>query len=211
MTPLSRILAIFPAFHLACIGASLFGLLTHPSWIWLAAFGISVYGLPVCVCRIINMFRPVREGPSRLDERRYSPWWGAHQLQVLYITVPQLEGVLRMIPGCFSLWLRLWGSRIGRGVYWTPRVEIVDRNLMEIGDRVIFGHQVTCYAHAVRRKNGRVLLFVRKVHIGDHAFVGAYSRIGPGVRIEQGSTVPILTDLYPNRVYEEEREPYVPV
>ena len=171
----------------------------------------SVYGLPVCIYRALHLLHPVLEGPSRLDERSYSPWWGAHQLQLLYIAVPQLEAVLRMIPGCFSLWLRLWGSRIGRDIYWTPRVEIVDRNLMEVGDRAIFGHKVTCYAHAVRRKNGRIRLFVRKVHIGDDAFVGAYSRLGPGVRIEQGSTVPILTDLYPNRVYEEAQELYVEV
>ena len=61
-----------------------------------------------------------------------------HQLQVLYSAFP----ALRLVPGLYSAWLRLWGSRVGRAVYWTPQVKITDRGLLKVGDGVVFGHRV---------------------------------------------------------------------
>ena len=204
MTLLGRLLSFFPTLHIACIGFALCWTVLEPSWIGLLTVPFTVYGLPLCANRIHQLFHPVEEGIYRLDEKRHSPWWGAHQFQALFIAVPPLEGILQLVPGLFSLWLRLWGSSVGKDVYWTPRVEIIDRNLMEVGDRVLFGHHAACYGHAVRRKNGRLMLYVRKVRFGDDVFIGAYSRIGPGVKIESGSTVPIGTDLYPNQTFQRE-------
>jgi hypothetical protein len=102
------------------------------------------------------------------------------------------------VPGLFSLWLRAWGSTVGRAVYWTPGLEIADRSLLRIGDRVVFGHRVGLYAHLVAPKHGRLVLYVKRITIGSDVFVGAGTRMGPGVRIDDGVTVPVLSDLYPN-------------
>jgi acetyltransferase-like isoleucine patch superfamily enzyme len=198
MTPLGRLVACVPAFHTGAIAASLWLFVARPSLVTGLAVGAAVYALPLGVFRVLNRWRPLREGRSRLDAPVYSPWWASHQCQLLFIALPQLESVLQLLPGCFSLWLRLWGSRVGRAVHWTPRVEIADRSLLEIGDRVIVGHKVEMYAHVIRPTRAGLVLHVRRIVIGRAVFVGAGSRIGPGVHIDDGVHVPLLSDVYPH-------------
>ena len=161
----------------------------------------------MCAFRLHHLWFPVREGFSQIDGKGYSPWWGGHQIQAIYLAIPQLEAALRLIPGAFSLWLRMWGSKVGAAVYWTPRVDIVDRNLLDIGDRVIFGDKVECFGHVFKPKQGRLLLYVKRVHIGRHVFIGAGSRLGPGVRIADGANVPVLSVLFPNQNLRKEEAP----
>jgi acetyltransferase-like isoleucine patch superfamily enzyme len=198
VTRLGRLLLCFPAAHAGAIVTSLGFFAASPSLIAVLVLVAAVYALPVVTFRTLDRWRPLREGRSRLDAPVYSPWWASHQCQALFIAVPQLEGVLQLVPGCFSLWLRLWGSRVGRAVYWTPRVEIADRSLLEVGDRVVVGHKVEIYAHSIRPTRAGLVLHVRRIVIGRDVFVGAGTRIGPGVRIADGVHVPLLSDLYPH-------------
>ncbi len=199
MTPWSRFFAVYPALAVGLSGAALLRLVFAPSWAAAAGVILALYGFPLATYRLLILFSPLREGVFDLAERKFSSWWASHQIQAIYIAVPQLEAVLKLVPGLFSLWLRLWGSSVGTGVYWTPRAEFVDRGLLDIGDRVVFGHKVECFSHVIRPKGDRVVLYVRRISIGDGVFLGAGTRIGPGVRIEDGTSVPILSDLYPNR------------
>lgn len=202
MSPAGRLLTFFPALVIACAAACVVAAIVTRSPLWLLALLFSIYGLPLLVFRAINLIRPLREGRSYLDGPRYSPWWGSHNIQRLYIAFPPLESLLQLIPGAFSLWLRLWGSRVGKRVYWTPRVEIADRSLLDIGDDVVFAHKVECYAHAIKPRRGRLILYVRRIRIGSRVFVGAGTRIGPGARVGSDTFVPILTDVYIDRVME---------
>jgi hypothetical protein len=202
MSALGRLLTFFPTLQIVlCIA---FIALSTRSPLWLLALPFVIYALPLITFRIINLFLPLREGRSFLDGPRYSPWWGSHNLQRLFIAVPQLESLLQLIPGAFSIWLRLWGSDVGKRVHWTPRVEIADRGLLEIGDNVVVGHKVECYAHAIKQSHGRLVLYVKRIRIGRGAFLGAGVRMGPGARVEDGATVPTLTDLYINQVLANE-------
>jgi len=196
----SRLAAVFPA--------ALLGLAAWAAW-ERSVFGVLavVYLVPLAAYRLLLLAHPLAPGLSNLAERRFSPWWASHQVQLLYTAVPALEALLRLVPGLYSAWLRLWGGRIGRGVYWTPRMEVHDRGLLEIGDGVIFGHKVELYGHTIMPKGRRLLLYSAPVTIGDGAFVGAGSRLAPGVVVEAGAVVPILTDLYMNsRFAKEEHE-----
>lgn len=199
MTPLSRFLGLFPALHLLVLADAALGLLRAPGSGSLSFLAFALYLLPPLAYRLHERLRPLEQGVSFLDGEGYSSWWGGHQIQSLYCAAPVLEALLRLVPGLYSFWLRLWGSSVGKGVYWTPRVEIADRGLMEIGDGVIFGHKVECFAHVIKPKNGRLILYARRIIIGPGSFLGAGSRLGPGVVVEDGSVVPILTDLFPNR------------
>ena len=181
------------------IYSSLAAVIIKPSVWTLMLLAFTVYGFPLCAFRFLNLLSPVKEGFSQIDEKQFSPWWGGHQIQAIYIAIPQLEAALRLIPGAFSFWLRMWGSKVGAAVYWTPRVDIVDRNLLDIGDRVIFGDKVECFGHVIKPKQGRLLLYVKRVHIGHHVFIGAGNRLGPGVRIADGAYVPVLSVLFPNQ------------
>ncbi len=196
MTLRARLFALFPAAWLLLV------LLAFASWIsapasvprallWLA----TVYLLPVACFRLHQLAWPLAEGRTRLDEASYAPWWGAYQFQLMYTAFPALEAALRLIPGIYSAWLRLWGSRIGRGVHWTPRVEISDRSLLEVGDGVIFGHRSACYAHLVQRRNGGLILYLRRIRIGRGVQIGAGSRLRPGASIAAGVVLPVLSDI----------------
>lgn len=201
MTRLSQILSLFPVLILLLTTLSLGWLLLAKTLAGLIGAGLcvllSLYGVPLLAYRIHARFYPLSEGVSYLRSPTYSPWWGSHQFQVIYIALPVLETVLRLIPGLFSLWLRAWGAKVGNHVYWTPRLEIADRPLLTIGDRVIFGHRVGLYSHAIKPKGDDLLLYVQRIAIGDDVFIGADSRFAPGVVVGANSYLPVKSDLYP--------------
>ncbi|MEH2194662.1 MAG: acyl transferase [Nostoc sp.] len=199
MTVISKILSFFPTFILLLTGAAIIYLAYSPNIFSILAVLLSIYGLPVLVYRLHEWVYPVREGISYLLGKEYSPWWGSHQIQVIYIAIPVLEAVLRLIPGVFSCWLRLWGAKVGRDVYWTTRLEIADRSLLEIGDRVVVGHGVGIYCHIIKPRKQNLMLYVKKVQIGSNVFVGAGSNLAPGVVVADGSYLPAATKLYPNQ------------
>ncbi|MFN6485252.1 MULTISPECIES: DapH/DapD/GlmU-related protein [unclassified Nostoc] len=199
MTVISKILLFFPTIILMITGAAIVYLAYSPHIFSILAVFFAIYGLPVLVYRLHEWIYPVREGISYLQNKEYSPWWGSHQIQVIYITIPALEAVLRLIPGVFSCWLRLWGAKVGRDVYWTPGLEIADRSLLEIGDRVVIGHRVGIYSHIIKPRKQNLMLYVKKVKIGSNVFVGAGSNLAPGVVIGDGSYLPAASNLYPNQ------------
>lgn len=88
---------------------------------------------------------------------------------------------------------------MGKGVYWTTRLEISDRQLIEIGDNVVFGHGIGIYAHAIEPRKNDLRLYLKKVKIGNRVFLGGGCRLGPGVEVSDSTYVPVATDLYPNR------------
>jgi hypothetical protein len=202
MTILSVILSFFPTLVLLMAGASFLWVCIAPSLLSVLALIFSLYGFPLLAYRIHTYLYPIEEGISYLIGEAYSPWWGSHQLQVIYIAFPALEVVLRLIPGAFSIWLRLWGSKVGNYVYWTPEFQIADRGLVEIGDNTILGHRVGVYSHVIKPRKNNLMLFVKKIKIGNQVFLGAGSTIGPGVAVDDGTFVPANTILYPNQKIE---------
>lgn len=195
MTPASWLFAFVPALFLASIAVS----------VYLRSV-LGVFVVIFAVPPLLHRALPLKPGLHDLKQRKFSAWWASHQLQLLFIAVPALEALLRCVPGLYSAWLRLWGSRVGAGVYWTPRMEVLDRGLLEVGDGVVFGHKVELYGHTVMPKDGRLLLYVDRVRIGAGAFVGAGSRMAPGVVVEPGAVVPILTDLYMKTRFKAKKE-----
>lgn len=165
----------------------------------LAGALVTLYLLPPLTFWLHQRRWPVQEGTRRLVGQGYEPWWGSHQIQALYVAVPTLEAVLRLVPGLYSAWLRLWGSRIGKRVIWTPRVEIIDRNLLEVGDDVVFGHFAAVSGHLIQPTRSNLLLYVERVHIGSHAFLGAGSVLGPGSVIADGGRVAAGERVYPGQ------------
>lgn len=197
MTWRARLFAWFPTLFL--LGAVSLGvwLLLRPGWLPALLLLGHLYGLPPLCYRLHQWLWPVRDGIYRLDlPQHYVPWWGGHMLQLPYHALPQLEAVLRLIPGLYSLWLRAWGARIGRNVYWTPQVDITDRGLLEVGDHSILGHKTGCYAHVIVQRDDGMRLYVRRIRIGRQVMVGAGSRLGPGTRIADGTCLPACTDLW---------------
>lgn len=197
MTVRGRILALFPALIVTLSIACVVEFARHPGPAALLALAFVLYLFPVLAFRLHDVVCPLREGDFRLDVKEYSPWFGAHQFQLIYIAFPPLEALLRIVPGLYSAWLRLWGSRVGRGVYWTPRVEVLDRSLLDIGHGVVFGHLSGTSGHIIKPTREGLVLQIARVRVGDGSFVGGAGYIGPGARVEAGALVRAGTYVMP--------------
>ena len=197
MTRLSRVLALYPALVIALAAGALAVAVSSGCPLWLLGIPGALYLFPLLTYRLHEVAFPLRTGTSYLLGEEYSPWWGGHQIQWIYVAFPFLETALRAVPGLFSAWLRAWGSEVGSGVYWTPTLEVADRALLRIGDHVVFGQACGLYAHLISPSDGDLKLLVRTIEIGAGSFVGAGSFLAAGVKIGPGVTLPMGSRLRP--------------
>jgi hypothetical protein len=152
-----------------------------------ARIGISLtflYLAPPLAARLVSAVAPIPEGRLAAGSGAFFRWWALFQLQVVFCRLPTLEEILRLIPGVYSQWLRLWGARIGRFTYWSPGTLITDRSFLRIGDDVVFGAGVRLNPHVLAQgKDGRPELLLATVKIGDRVMVGGYSLLTAGTEI----------------------------
>lgn len=202
MTFTDRLFSYFPLLiTAAAFGAlGLFG--RFPSgWTALLLIGV-IYLAPPMVLRILLRWAPITPGIVTIDGRKFCSWLAAHHIQAFYDGLPFLESLLRVIPGFYSMWLRLWGSHVGYGVEWAVNVSVLDRNLMDIGNRVVFSRNVELAAH-VRKKmeGGASRVLVRPVRIGSYVFLGADARVGPGANLPANAAVPMRAVVGVNETF----------
>lgn len=168
----------------ACLLAPwLFG--APASWVLI---GLALlYLFPPLVARaVLAVWGPLPPSTT-LGSGAFLRWWALSQLQLVFNRLPQLEELLRLVPALYSAWLRLWGSRIGRLVFWSPGVVITDRQLVEVGDRAIIGMGAKIGPHVViREPDGTTRLIAAPVVIGAGAMVGGLTVFGPGARMAPG-------------------------
>jgi hypothetical protein len=203
--PVSRVVravmlacGFIPLLHVACVMAP----------VVLAATGrvegtaaclapILLYLGPPLVVRLTTAMAPIPARPD-LNSSGFLTWWFTAQWQVVFNRFPFLDELLRIVPGLYSLWLRLWGARIGALVYWSPGVTIVDRQLLRVGDRVVFGLGVRINGHVVAPgRDQRMTLFVAPITIGADSLIGGYSLLLPGCEIDRGTVTQPFRTVHP--------------
>lgn len=169
-----------------------------------AVFGFVfvIYLFPLILWRLCALKFPIKEGTSYIGRREAagSPWFIAYQCQFILNTFPAFEKIMMCIPGLYSFWLRLWGSQIGRNVLWTPSIMVVDRTHLQIDDFAFIGSLVFISSHTIRRKNGRLLLFFKKVHIGSKSILGYGTIVGPGAVIPELLEVRAMSYCFQRRI-----------
>lgn len=208
MTILSRVLALFPASVVVLAVLVVLGICFATSALervlGLLFLPFVFYIYPVLAYRLLTYFKPLKM-PLReeLTGERYSHWWGSHQIQSIYLVFPALERFLRVVPGAYSAWLRLWGAQIGKQVYWTPNIEVHDRELLYLGDGVILGHEVKLVSHVVIPHRQHLRLYANTITLGAGCFVGAGSVLGPGVKLAERVVLPVRTEGHINQVFEK--------
>jgi len=141
-----------------------------------------LYLLPPLLARLIlRLFgRPL--GTYPVNSREFLVWWMLACLQSIFLRFPWLEEAIRMVPLVYSAWLRLWGGKVGRLVYWAPGTTVLDRSYVDIGDEVVFGMGVRINPHVVNRQQ----LTIAPVRVGTGAQVGGYSLLMAGSEIGPG-------------------------
>lgn len=91
---------------------------------------------------------------------------------------------MRLVPGLYSPWLRLWGARIGRLTYWSAGTLLTDRSFLSIGDDVVFGAGVRLNSHVITKgADGKLELLLAPIKIGDRVVVGGYSLLTAGTEL----------------------------
>ena len=177
---------LVPLLHAAAVVAAL--VVPWARWGWRALAGIALlYLAPPALARLVQRGWPIRCGWIPLGSRDYFVWWFLLNLQMVFCRFPALEEVLRLMPKVYSAWLRLWGARIGKYVYWAAGLRILDRSFLDIGDAVVFGAAVRLNPHVVARDaRGELRLALAPITIGDRAMVGGYSLLTAGTQVAAG-------------------------
>ena len=152
-------------------------------WPWLVP--VVLYLVPLVLGRLLRESLRAASPEISPGSGDFLRWWACFQCQVVFLRFPVFEEILRLIPGLYSLWLRGWGSRVGKLTYWAPQTVILDRGFLEIGDHVIFGAGVRLNPHVMERDPEPVLRLA-PVRIGDGAMIGGYSLLTAGTEIAAG-------------------------
>ncbi|MFP5457235.1 MAG: hypothetical protein ACLGG7_00745 [Bacteriovoracia bacterium] len=169
----------------------------HVSW-WLSL--ALLYLLPPLMARLLLAFCQKPHVTNVVPSKESYLWWALTQLQVPFMRFPVLEEVLRMVPGCYSGWLRLWGGKVGKYVYWSAKVLVADRPFVDIGERVVFGYGAKVTAHLLSQKRKQPKLVFGIPVIGDRAIIGSLAIVGPGARVEDDETLRATEALAPFHV-----------
>ncbi len=156
-------------------------------WEHVVAPVVALYILPPVVARFILIAFPIRPGRISIGSGGFFTWWALVNLQMIYARFTFLEEFLRIVPSLYSMWLRLWGAKIGRLTYWGAGVRVLDRSFIHIGNDVIIGAGVCLSPHAFMRSHeGNIELQLAPIFIGDRALLGGYSLLSPGTEIAPG-------------------------
>ena len=162
------------------------------AWLSLAI----LFLVPPLLVRAATLVRPLPAGRVDLDSSSFLYWWFSAQCQVVFTRLPFLEELIRLVPGLYSMWLRLWGARIGSLVYWSPGVAILDRPLVRVGSRVVFGVGARLNPHVIAPDAQGNALHVAPITIGDDVLVGGYSLLLPGCEIAAGEITPPFRSVH---------------
>lgn len=196
-------LNFIPLAHVSLV--VLLPLVISRSWPGRALTAIAaLYLLPPLLALAARKSARVAEGQIPFGSKDFFTWWASLQLQMVFCRFPALEELLRLVPGLYSAWLRLWGARIGRLTFWSPGMLILDRSYVQIGDDVIFGAGVRINPHVLAKKSDDSFeLLLGKVKIGDRASIGGYALITAGAEIGAGEVTDALLVLPPFSVFKD--------
>jgi hypothetical protein len=143
-----------------------------------------IYILPPLLCRIVLLTFHRPEGVFSDKDKELYIWWFLAQLQIIFNRIPFLEEILRIVPGLYSAWLNLWGSKINLTVFWSPGIHVFDRYNLNLAKGVVVGGGCRIGAHIFdKEKDGRIKLTTAPVVIKENVLLGLNSLVGPGCYI----------------------------
>lgn len=151
-----------------------------------------LYLLPPAVCRftLAAFGTPYGRGLTQ-DARGFKVWWFLHQWQIVFDRLPWLEELLRLVPGLYALWLRVWGGRVSPLVYWGAGSLVVDRPLVIVEAGAIIGMGAALTGHlGVRDADGVYRVDIAAPHVGSGAIMGARSGLGPSAELAADRMLP---------------------
>jgi len=195
---LSLALSFFP-FGLFLLGAALSPTLADGAGA-LALFLTWTYLAPAVIGGIVTRAWPTPIGTFGLADPGHRQWWLMLPLQLPFNRLPFLEEALRLVPGLYPAWIRLWGGHLSAQSFVGPGVMIGDRHLIRVGPRAVLGARAGFVGHvAFRDAAGRWRVTVAPCVVGADAIVGGDAGMGPGAVLAPGATLPAARHLGPHK------------
>jgi hypothetical protein len=165
-----------------------------------------IYLLPPLLGRLILAVCGCPHGRATPETPAYRTWWLLTQVQMIFNRVRVLEELLRLVPGAYSLWLNLWGSRVSLLCFWSPGVFVADRYLLRVGRGAVLGARSHIGGHLVSPSgDGSWELIVAPVTIAAGSVVGALAGVGPGCVVHANETLPAGRLLAPFTAWKDGR------
>lgn len=197
MVPLLKLVfSFYPAYVIGLELYFLYDFHLAPSCLKFLTILLTPYIVPLTTFRLMGLIQPLKIGGAILTRNKYHFWLFSLWIQSIYSMFPSLEKMLMAVPGLYSIWLRLWGSKIGKNVFWNPNVEVLDRSFLEIGNNVFFGNHTYLSPHVLKMKQDCAILVLEPIKIGNDVVVGGFCRLGPGVEVADGVTLIHSTDYF---------------
>ncbi|PHH76665.1 hypothetical protein CDD80_1343 [Ophiocordyceps camponoti-rufipedis] len=125
----------------------------------------------------------LRQGVYPMWGGLHTRWWMADKMEMIFGM-----GVFGLSEVTRSLYCRLMGARVGRGVKLAGS-SLGEYDLVDIGDGVELGQGSICRAFAVE---GNASMYLGRITIGSNSSVGTASVVAPG------SNIPADTCIGPN-------------
>jgi acetyltransferase-like isoleucine patch superfamily enzyme len=156
-----------------------------------AVFLFFFCGLLVMGCAVRGLSWGVRPGAHSPFSATAITWMILNSIHTIAFRV-----ILPLVPaGYFStMYFRLAGCRIGRGV-WLTTASLLDPYLISIGDDTVIGGDAILTAHLF--KDGT--LHLAPIHIGKECQIGAHALLCPGVTVGDRATVGIRSYIRAGR------------
>lgn len=172
------------------------------SWLFKICFALGIiYILPILVVRMILHLHPLKKTKFEIFSKDYFVWWSVFCWQIIFLRFQFLEEILRSIPSFYSFWLRCWGAKIGKLVYWTPGTIILDRPFLNIGDHVVFGAGVRINPHV---QEGETMILA-PVTVEENVVVGGYSLLTSGTVLKKNQTTKAFLISPPFNVWKDNK------
>ncbi len=194
----------YPIIHFILIFTAMLCFIKSPGFFSFLYLVFIVYFLSIIIWKILLMNYKFPEGAARIGKRAEGGnlWLIYYNLQAVYNGSSLPETILKAIPFAYSAWLRLWGSKVGKFVNWTPGCQVVDRAHLIIGDRCLVGNLSYLSAHIMKKNENFYTLYVKNIEIGSDCVMSFRATIGPGAKIKDNSFLTAGQAVYPNQVYQ---------
>lgn len=163
-------------------------------------FALSLMALTALAMRLFGWRTPANAEMSIVDVGWPLLKWARYSVATHIVRV--FAGTLFRSTAVWTLFMRLNGARIGKGVY-VNSISLMDHNLLQLDDYVVVGSDVHMSGHTAEAgvvKTAEVHLH-RGVMLGVGSVVGIGVEIGEGAQIGSLTVVPKFKRIEPGAVY----------
>jgi hypothetical protein len=186
----SLALNFLPFLHLA-LGLAVAFAACGTAWGRFGIFSAWIYLTPPLAAQLVQAVFGRPSGRLTQDMPAYRVWWALTQLQVVFNRLPWIEEILRLVPGLYALWIRLWGGELSPFAYVGPGVTITDRHMVRVERGAVLGIRGALAGHmATRDADGRWLVIIGLPQVEAEAVLGGEAGLGPGAILRRGAVLP---------------------